>query len=315
MAATATSIEEAPARPSPTLGRVRALVAMTRPSHLLLIGVIFANGVLLAVWRGGAVTDAVPLALLLALVASAAIHLANEAADDATDRLTTRTAFSGGSGALAASGLTPRVPLLASLLLAATATVGTVAATAAGPLPMAAAMLLLAGLLGGLAYSLPPLAVMRHGWGEPLNAVLGALLLPLAAVATVASTVGAIDIMAFLPFFFVTFASVLATAWPDREADRATGKRTLQVRLRPATLRRIALLTAIAFVVSTWLAFAAGAMPLAPLGLLVVPLLALGRRRYTRSEDPSANVAAMIGLATITFLVLAGSVALGGGPA
>ncbi len=31
----------------------------------------------------------------------AAVHLANEAADDETDRLTPRTPFSGGSGALA----------------------------------------------------------------------------------------------------------------------------------------------------------------------------------------------------------------------
>ena len=31
---------------------------------------------------------------------------------------------------------------------------------------------MLAGLGGSLMYSLPPLAAMRHGWGEPLNALL-----------------------------------------------------------------------------------------------------------------------------------------------
>ena len=58
-----------------------------------------------------------------------------------------------------------------------------------GLLPGAAVTLVLLGRCA-LFYSLPPIAAMRHGWGEPLNAVLGGMLLPLAGVAVVTGSVG-----------------------------------------------------------------------------------------------------------------------------
>jgi 1,4-dihydroxy-2-naphthoate octaprenyltransferase len=278
---------------------------MTRPAQVALIVVIFANGVLLALWRDGSWSIeqllAMAPALLLLVLAAAATHLANEAADHETDRLSTRTAFSGGSGALEASGLRPRVPLAASLGLSAIVIVGALLAVGAGALPAVAAALLLLGLAGGLAYSLPPLAAERRGWGEPLNAILGALLLPLFGVAAMAGAVDPLDVLAFLPFMFVALASVLATAWPDREADAATGKATMQVRLDPAVLRRIASWAFVAFVVTSLASTTAGALPAALAGLAVAPLLLLGLGRYTRSESPIANVVAMVGLALITF--------------
>ena len=87
---------------------------MARPAQVSLILLVFANGALLATWRGAPAAPSL-LALvvgsvLVTLVAIAA-HLANEAADQATDRLTERTPFSGGSGALEASGLDPALPL------------------------------------------------------------------------------------------------------------------------------------------------------------------------------------------------------------
>ncbi|MGD8683197.1 MAG: prenyltransferase, partial [Chloroflexota bacterium] len=86
-----TADRTAAAATSPPLGRWRALVAMTRPSQLALIGLIFANGVLLGLWRGASTTaglGAIAAALLLVLLAAASVHLANEAADHDTDRLT-----------------------------------------------------------------------------------------------------------------------------------------------------------------------------------------------------------------------------------
>lgn len=72
------------------------------------------------------------------------------------------------------------------------------------------------------------------------------------------------DVLSFLPFAFVTFCSVMATAWPDRAADGRTGKLTLQVRLAPAWLRLIhgvsAAAWAVAIAVATWL----GAVPYGP---------------------------------------------------
>jgi 1,4-dihydroxy-2-naphthoate octaprenyltransferase len=146
---------------------------------------------------------------------------------------------------------------------------------------------------------------MRRGWGEPLNALLGSMLLPLFGVAVVAGATGPDDILAFLPFFFVTLASVMATAWPDRRADAATGKRTMQVRLPAASLRRIHTGAAVAFVLATVASAAIEAMPLALAGLLVAPALALSVARYTRRRSPWPNVAAMVGLAFITTAALA----------
>ena len=68
-----------------------------------------------------------------------------------------------------------------------------------------------------------------------------------------------------------------------------------------------------AFVVSTLMSAATGALPLALAGLLVMPPLALGLARYTRVRSPAANVAAMVGWVLITGAVLAGSLVTGGG--
>jgi hypothetical protein len=53
----------------------RALLAMARPSQLTLIGLAFASGVLLALWRGGAldITGSLVAAALL-LPSSVAVH-------------------------------------------------------------------------------------------------------------------------------------------------------------------------------------------------------------------------------------------------
>ena len=296
---TSTPLDASPAqRP----GRVRALVAMTRPAQIALIALVFANGLLLGAYRVIEVNAAgsVLVAGLLLLVTAAAVHLVNEAADHRTDGLTTRTRFSGGSGALETSGLAPSAPLVAGLGLALAAGVLTVPAVTSGVLPLPAGALLLAGLTGGLFYSLPPVSAMRRGWGEPLNALLGALLLPLYGVAVVAATLTWLDIVAFLPFMLVALASVMATAWPDRGADAATGKGTMQVRLPVVTLRRIHVLALVGFILASLLAAATGAMPLALAGLAVTPLLLLGSWSYTRRESPLPNVAAMVGLALIT---------------
>lgn len=299
---------------------IAAVVRMARPDHLALIVLIFVNGVLLGAWRGAggdsllaAASDLLPAALLL-VAAGAAVHLANEAIDHETDRLGRRTRFSGGSGALQASGLAPRVPLTIGLAVAAVVVVAAGLAVATSLLTPVAAAILVAGLAGGLAYSLPPVAAMRNGWGEPLNAFLGGLLLPLYGVAALTSGFGSLDVIAFLPFTFVVLLSVLATAWPDRGADALTGKRTLQVRLDPDVLRTVADLAFLGFLGATVAAIFTMAIPGIGAGLLVLPLLVVGLRRYTRREDPSVNVVAMVAHAAITLLMLLTALGMQGQP-
>jgi 1,4-dihydroxy-2-naphthoate octaprenyltransferase len=298
-------------------GRLPALVTMTRPSQIALIALVLANGILLGL-RGVPVAPehlvATLMASFLVVLAAAAVHLANEAADHETDRLAERTPFSGGSGGLEASGIDRAIPLRLALGLSAITAVVTIVALTADLFSGVAAGLLLAGLAGGLAYSLPPVEAMRRGFGEPLNALLGALMLPLFGVAVIAGAFGIADVIAFLPFFFVALASVMATAWTDRAADAATGKATMQVRLAPRTLRHIQAAAVGAFVAITLLSAAVDAMPLALAGLLVVPLLVVGLVRYTRSGSAVANVLAMVGLALITGAALVIDLLGGGTP-
>jgi 1,4-dihydroxy-2-naphthoate octaprenyltransferase len=294
----------------PTIGTFRALVLMARPSQLALVILVFAAGALLAAWRGttsvtGPVDPwAITTGLTLLLAATLAVHWANEAADAATDARSRRTAFSGGSGALAAGGLSPDLPLRLALGSACVTGVAAVSVAVAGAIAQAALLLLLAGLAGGLAYSLPPIAAMRRGLGEPLNALLGGLVLPLYGVAVVAGDVEPRDVLAFLPFTCVALGSVLATAWPDREADAATGKRTLQVRLPVLWLRRLHAVAMAGWLVATLAVITIGALPFPAAGLLVAPLLLLGHAWYTSDRSPWPSVAAMVGSIGITTIGL-----------
>ncbi len=287
-----------------------ALLKMSRPAQLGLIGLVYASGVLLGSVRGG---DAPPAAIavggLLLVLAAASVHLTNEYVDIRTDTLTVRTRFSGGSGVLPAGIIAPSVARGAAVVTTVATGVAALSFHLGGALPDVPFLMLMTGLLGGLAYSLPPVAASRRGLGELSNALLGGFLLPLYGVAIARGSVTALDMLAFVPFTLVVFASVMATAWPDRTADAATGKRTLQTRLSARSLRSIHAITIVLFVVAEGAAAVLGASPAAPLSLAVIPLLLLAHRRYTVAA-PTLSVAAMVFAALVPTLVF-GAVLLG----
>lgn len=101
------------------LARTAWFVArMTRPPQLLLVLAVALLGVVMARARGAAFDPGSVLTGLAVLVPIAAsIHLVNEYADHETAAATTRTPFSGGSGALTESAL-PRRGLPAPGLIA-----------------------------------------------------------------------------------------------------------------------------------------------------------------------------------------------------
>lgn len=123
------------------------------------------------------------LALGLTMLANLAAHYADEYADADTDALATHTGISGGSGAIAAGLATRSLALRAALVVSALTLGGGLWTVASGALPRASGVILAIGLLGGWAYSVPPLALERRGWGELSNALLGSLLMPLMAYA------------------------------------------------------------------------------------------------------------------------------------
>jgi 1,4-dihydroxy-2-naphthoate octaprenyltransferase len=305
-----------------------ALAGMARLDQLALVCVVYAMGVLLgldgtapaaSVAGGGetgpvtAAGDGTPIGpttpvpstpegnvlpgLAALLAVALPVHYANEYADYETDALTNRTEFSGGSGALHATGLDRAFAGFALVGAAVVAAVALLAAAVVG-LPVTALALLVVILVAGVAYSLGPRLAWR-GFGELTNALLGGLALPLYGVAVTGSPVNAVDLATFLPFTAVVFANLLATQWPDRRADAHVGKRTLAVSQDVRTLRGL-YGTAATLGVGGLLVLAG--VDLVPLALLAFAtptavLLVLGARRYGRVESPAVTVYAMVALA------------------
>lgn len=295
--------------------RLWALWAASRPSQLTLIVCLYVLGIGLTTTgspytMGEATANSLMdvlapsflsrgLAGAVALLAVAvAIHYANEYADADTDALTDRTPFSGGSGALVETGLPPSFLRAAVGVACVVATGVTLVGFLSGLLSSLAVGILGVSFVAGVAYSLPPIELVRRGYGEPINMVLGGLLLPLYGAAVVA-TPTPFTALAVTPFALVVGCNLLAVHWPDREADGAVGKRTTAVRWRPASIRRAyALLTVSAgiFTVGLWWS---GVIPdvVAVAHLAPLPFLLWGWQTLTRQRSPLPPVLAMVALA------------------
>jgi 1,4-dihydroxy-2-naphthoate octaprenyltransferase len=87
---------------------------------------------------------------------------------------------------------------------------------------------LLAALLGW-GCSLLPFAQAWRGWGELINAFLGALLLNVFGYVILSARVDSVVFTAVVPFTLLAFINLLGTHWPDRKADVIVGKNTLAV--------------------------------------------------------------------------------------
>jgi 1,4-dihydroxy-2-naphthoate octaprenyltransferase len=298
--------------------RMWALWAASRPSQLALIGLLYVLGVGMTTTGSPLVADGATATAFGDIVApgfsmrvvtgavallpvAVAVHYANEYADADTDALTDRTPFSGGSGALVETGL-PVSFLRAATVVASVAAVGVaLGGIVIGGLPFDAVCVLLVILVAGLAYSVPPVALVRRGVGEPINAALGGLLLPVYGVAVVA-TPTAFAALAVVPFTLVVGCNLLAVHWPDRRADEAVGKRTLAVRWAPGRIRlafaTLAILAGIVAIGLWWGGILPDAVALAHLA--PVPFLLRGWITLTRRRSPLPAVAAMVALAVST---------------
>ncbi|MDG5818983.1 prenyltransferase [Natronococcus sp. A-GB7] len=287
--------------------RLWTLWAASRPSQLALILLVYALGVGMATAGPPVVVDGADVGstsfrlsalagALAVLPVAVAIHYANEYADIETDALTERTPFSSGSGALEATGLS--AGFLRRATVGVTVVSGCGVVLAAATLPLDAVGVLVAILLAGLGYSLPPVALIRRGLGEFVNAVLGGLLLPLYGVTVVATPTG-IAGLAVVPFVLVVGCNLFATHWPDREADAAVGKRTLVVRWSPRGIRRAYAVLGLGAVAVTTGLWAAAAVPTAVgvATLASLSILVWGWTTLTRQRDPSPSVVAMVVLA------------------
>ncbi len=272
------------------------LFAMARPTQILLIGFVYLFGALLAYASGVSIDSVVLLFGFLALVpTSISIHYANEYADYETDSLTVRTPFSGGSGALPGSGLPRKIALIGAWVALFIGVVLALAGWVLGLLTIHAVAILTVGAFFGWMYSLRPLALAWRGWGELDNALLGGVLLPFYGFVVQSGRLEWWVLVACLPFGAMAFINLLATTWPDREADAIVGKRTLATRWPVGRLRLIYWAVALsAFVLM--LLMVGNILPLVVFwgSLLVLPVVVWGAVRYTRQRSPFPTVAAMV---------------------
>lgn len=290
--------------------RLRALWLAARPSQVALIALVYALGVGLArtVPTASASWDGVVGGGAALLPVAVGVHWANEYADVETDRLTERTPFSGGSGAIQRTGVERAILARATGSATLVGLAGAVAGWVTGWLSVTALALLVAIAGAGLAYSLPPVALVRRGVGELTNAVLGGTLLPLYGVAVV-GRVSAATVLAMVPFTILVGCNLLATHWPDREADAAVGKRTLAVRWSPRGLRRAYwLLAGVAAALTVVLSGRVLPTPVVAAQALALPPLVWGGVVLTRQRSPLPAVSAMVvhaGASTIAWWWLA----------
>lgn len=186
-----------------------------------------------------------PLVFALALLATVCVHAGANVLNDVGDEL-------GGSDRLNTSHIYPytggsrfiqnEIMSLREMagwgvaLIAAAVAIGAVLLWLEGP-----AILLfgLAGVALAAAYSLPPLMLSAHGWGETAVAV-GFGVLPVSGAAWLQSGVVDFDVVLIsLPVSLWVAAILLINEVPDMAADAAAGKRTLAVRLGETGSRRL----------------------------------------------------------------------------
>jgi len=267
---------------------------MARPEQILLIALVFSWGILMALVRGSPWSSlSYLIGLGSAILISVSIHFVNEYADFETDKLTVRTLYSGGSGALQDSGLDKNLAFRGAILPVILGFTIAVLGLISGHLSSQALYILGSAAFFGWGYSLQPLRLAWRGWGELDNALLGAWLLPIYGYTVINHRVDSFIMVAAAPFAMLAFVNLLATHWADRQADQSVGKLTLVTRLSVHRLRFLYLLTMLgAYMCVFWHSQYPLLVKLS--SLIVVPVSVWGFVRFTKQHNPAPSVFAMV---------------------
>ena len=248
-----------------------AFIRLTRPVFLLGGALLYALGVTMAARRGVSIRlSLVLLGQVMVTAIQLMAHYANEYYDVASDRLNSkRTWFTGGSGVLPAGELVREVARRASRAAGLVGIVTIAVVTIQSPL---AGVLGIISLLGAWFYSAPPFALMGSGWGELTTSLIVALLTPLTGFVLQAGYIDAQVLIVCTPLVVIHLAMLLAFEFPDWEADTATGKRTLVVRLGQE--RAVYVHAALIAIATIWLVVASLSWLPARYVWLTIPLAA-----------------------------------------
>jgi 1,4-dihydroxy-2-naphthoate octaprenyltransferase len=200
-----------------------------------------------------------------------------------------RNAFSGGSPHLVEGRVHEKQFLTGAVLSLAVAVAcgGILALTSPGH-PVVIFLLALAGLSGGILYTMPPLKLAYRGWGE---SIIFLCFGPLPLIGTYYVQIGQFalwPVLVSLPIGLLITAIIWINEFPDREADKRAGKRTLVVRMPSAlAVRTFTLLVGGAFLLMMLLAII-GTHPGMLAGLVGVPpayRAVMGLRKHATTPE------------------------------
>jgi 1,4-dihydroxy-2-naphthoate octaprenyltransferase len=278
---------------------VRIFFRMSRPAQLVAIILVFLWGTLLALSRGYSFSwIRFALSITAGLFISISIHFVNEYADYETDRITRRTLFSGGSGALPEANVHPSIALKGAYISLAIGSLFAFWGVFNQIMPVNSLIFLGIATILGWGYSLPPIALAWRGWGELDNAFLGGVLLPVYGYFTFSNEIDPFILRSVIPFGMLTFTNLLATTWADKWADTQVGKFTLATRHSSRSLRVLyALVAGMAYL---WIIWQTAYPPQVMwASVLALPVSVWGLLRYTRQINPAPSVFAMVSFLTI----------------
>ncbi len=287
------------------------LFMATRPQFLPATAVAVGLGAS-AAWHEAGLFDATVFALsmLAALLCHAGMNALNDYYDwkNGADGLNRNalTPFSGGSRFIQKGIVSPAGTLrLGAALVMAGALTGAYLAVAVSPVLFVIGFL---GVASGYFYSAPPLFLAGRGLGELTVGLTFGLLVVLGAYAAQTGSIGAGPAIASLPLTFLIAAILFVNEFPDFEADRAAGKRTLVVRLKPRRARwGLLIILALAYA-STVAGALAGALPFGSLSVLLTAFIAIPGarcliRNYDRARELTPAIKAMIAIHLFTGLI------------
>jgi 1,4-dihydroxy-2-naphthoate octaprenyltransferase len=209
------------------------------------------------------------------------------------------TPFAGGSRMIQTGRLSARQTLrLGIALLGAAVALGLILVAMSGP---ALLWIGLAGIALAWFYSAPPLALNYRGFGEWIVAIDFGVLTVTGAAYIQLGTLPAEAWYVSLIVGLLVAGILFINAFPDHDADRVAGKRTLVVRLGPArAVRMLPLFTALPLGLVA-LGAAVGLMPWEALAALLAAPLALRAQRvlaahYDTGPALVPGIQAVIGL-------------------
>ena len=209
-------------------------IKLSRPQFLLAGFGVFFLGAGIAKYLGHRIDWGIFfIGLFWVLVSQLAALYLNEYFDEPVDRENqNRTIFSGGSGVLGngEDKLSRKVAL--SGFVVATSLTGalTLSMLWLKILSPTAGLLMTLIFLGGIAYSLPPIQLVRAGYGEFLAAIVGGYLVPMLSFNLQTGGAHRLVAMSSLPIVLLSVVFMLAVSFPDYATDLKYGKRTFLVR-------------------------------------------------------------------------------------